>query len=63
VSFLTRQENAIMESSRVVVACKWELSQRQGDPRPEHSALANYILNNDAMAHDRELGELGTVAE
>jgi hypothetical protein len=63
VSFLPQQENAIMESSRVVAARKWELSQRQGDPRPDHSALAKYILNNDAMAHDRELGELGTTAE
>ena len=26
---------------------------------PEHSALAKYILSNDAMAHDCELGGIG----
>ena len=32
------------------------LHRGKGISRPEHSALAKYILNNDAMAHDRELG-------
>jgi hypothetical protein len=27
-----------------------------GISRPQHSALAKYILSNDAMAHDCELG-------
>jgi hypothetical protein len=31
----------------------------EGISRPEHSALAKYILSNDAMARDRELGRLG----
>ena len=31
----------------------------EGISRPEHSALAKYILSNDAMAHDRELGGVG----
>jgi hypothetical protein len=34
----------------------------KGISRLEHSALAKYILSNNAMAHDCELGELGTVA-
>jgi hypothetical protein len=35
-------------------------SQRgEGISRPEHSALAKYILNNDAMPRDRELGGVG----
>ena len=37
-----------------------EKSRRgEGISRPEHSALAKYILSNDAMAHDRELGGVG----
>ena len=28
----------------------------KGISRPEHSALAKYILSNDAIAHDHELG-------
>ena len=31
----------------------------EGVSRPEHSALSKYILSNDAMAHDRELGGVG----
>ena len=31
----------------------------KGISRPEHSALAKYILSNDAMALDRELGGVG----
>ena len=31
----------------------------EGISRPEHSALAMYILSNDAMAHDHELGGVG----
>ena len=31
----------------------------KGISGPEHSALAKYILSNDAMAHDRELGGVG----
>jgi hypothetical protein len=39
-------------------------SQRgEGISRPEHSALAKYILNNDAMARDCELGGVGDCGE
>ena len=31
----------------------------EGISRPKHSALAKYILSNDAMAHDHELGIVG----
>ena len=31
----------------------------EGISRPEHSALAKYILSNDAMARDHELGGVG----
>ena len=31
----------------------------EGISRPEHSALPKYILSNDAMARDRELGGVG----
>ena len=31
----------------------------EGISRPEHSALAKYIMINDAMAHDCELGRVG----
>jgi hypothetical protein len=31
----------------------------KGISEPEHSALAKYILNNNAMAHNRELGGVG----
>ena len=31
----------------------------EGISRLEHSALAQYILSNDAMAHDHELGGVG----
>ena len=31
----------------------------EGISGPEHSALAKYILSNDAMARDRELGGVG----
>ena len=31
----------------------------EGISGPEHSALAMYILSNDAMAHDHELGGVG----
>jgi hypothetical protein len=31
----------------------------EGISRPEHSALAKYILSNDAMACDHELGGVG----
>ena len=35
-------------------SCKGE-----GISGPEHSALAKYILSNNAMAHDHELGGVG----
>ena len=31
----------------------------EGISGPEHSALAKYILSNNAMAHDHELGGVG----
>ena len=31
----------------------------EGISEPEHSALARYILSNNAMVHDRELGWVG----
>jgi len=31
----------------------------KGISRPEHSALAKYILSNNVMARDRELGGVG----
>ena len=31
----------------------------EGISGPKHSALAKYILSNDAMAHDHELGGVG----
>ena len=31
----------------------------EGISGPEHSALAKYILSNDVIAHDRELGGVG----
>jgi hypothetical protein len=37
-----------------------EKSRRgKGISWPKHSALAKYILSNNAMAHDRELGGVG----
>ena len=31
----------------------------EGISGPKHSALSKYILSNDAMAHDHELGGVG----
>ena len=59
MSFLPWQESVIVKSSRVAAARQWVVSQGEGISRPEHSALAKYILSNDAMAHDRKLGGVG----
>ena len=59
MSFLPWQESVIMKSLRVAAARQWEVSQGEGISGPEHSALAKYILSNDAMAHDHELGGVG----
>jgi hypothetical protein len=53
VSFLPWQESAIIESSR------GKSHKGEGISRLEHSALAQYILNNDAMARECELGGVG----
>ena len=45
-----------MKSLRVAAARQWVVSQGEGISRPEHSALAKYILSNDAMACNSELG-------
>ena len=35
------------------------LAEARGSLGPDHSSLAKYILSNDAMAHDHELGGVG----
>ena len=59
MSFLLRQESAIMESSRVAAAHEWEVSQRRGDLWARALCFGQVYLSNDAMARDHELGGVG----
>ena len=59
MSFLLRQESAIWSLRELLQQANGKSRRGEGISRLEHSALAKYILSNDTMAHDHELGGVG----
>ena len=59
MSFLPWQKVPLWSLRELLHHANGKSCRGDGISRPEHSALAKYILSNDAMARDHELGGVG----